>query len=169
MDHTKRPFQDTDGNNFNWQANTSYLRFIRLTQKAKITALRGQLWKHFHALLLRTESLVFSPNASSSWVLAAEEFLISEYFVSVSLCFPGTHTILEMAATHGFFLKPLGPDVLWNLHFQILKSSYNIFRNLVKFLRNNCSLVNPISVILSWMRLWGNSFQREMPQVAPPY
>lgn len=39
------------------------------------------------------------------------------------------------------------------IHFQILKSSYNIFRNLVKFLRNNCSLVNPISVILSWMRL----------------
>lgn len=40
------------------------------------------------------------------------------------------------------------------IHFQILKSSYNIFRNLIKFLRNNwCSLVNPISVVLSWVRL----------------
>ena len=38
------------------------------------------------------------------------------------------------------------------IHFQILKSSYNIFRNLVKFL-SWCSLVNPISVVLSWMRL----------------
>lgn len=40
------------------------------------------------------------------------------------------------------------------IHFQILKSFYNIFRNLIKFLRNSwCSLVNPISVVLSWMRL----------------